>query len=211
MLGAGAMLAGQMGGCAPGGAPAGGTAAWPPSERRVGIAYSLWHTTARWEAMPPPSRPWGQPLLGFYRSNDSRVLAQHAEWLSDAAVDFVFLGWSNNLGMDIRYPGGPKTQRFIESATLTLFNTWAQLPRSPRVAIMIGTPGDRHAIPDGALSMKADEVYDLFVANPARAPLMQHYLGKPLLLVYVGTPSQWQHNCRRGRTTVSPFASSPDS
>ena len=39
---------------------------------------------------------------------------------------------------------------------------------------------------------KANQVYDQYVANPKFRPLMQDYLGKPLLVVYVNTPSPFQ-------------------
>jgi hypothetical protein len=164
---------------------------WPPKERRVGIAYALWHRNDRWQEAPEPCKPWGTPELGFYRSDDPRILSQHADWLSNAGVDFVVLDWSNDLGMDVRRAGGPERQHVIESASLALFDIWTKLPLAPRVSIMIGNPGEPDAIKNGQLRTKADEVHDLFVANPARARLLQNYLGKPLLLVYVNTPSPW--------------------
>jgi hypothetical protein len=47
----------------------------------------------------------------------------------------------------------------------------------------------KEAATDGRLTAKANEVHDLFVANQSRRGMMQEYLGRPLLLVYVGTPS----------------------
>ena len=162
----------------------------PVQERRVGIAYALWHENAEWRHGPHKS--WGTPELGFYRSDDPRVLQRHAEWLCNAGVDFAILDWSNDLGMDVRRDG-PATQRFIESATIALFDCWGSLRLAPRVVPMIGNPGAPEAVVDGRLRAKADEVYDLFVAQPSRARLLETYLGKPLLLVYVNTPSPWQH------------------
>jgi hypothetical protein len=160
---------------------------FPPSERQVGIAYALWHQTADWQQ--GPHKVWGRPEIGYYRSDDPAVLTRHAEWLVDAGVDFAVLDWSNDIGMDIRRDGGPATQRFIETATVKLFDVWAGLPRSPSIVPMIGCPENAAAFTDGRLSAKADEVHDLIVANQGRYRLLQGYLGKPLLLVYVGTPS----------------------
>ncbi len=40
------------------------------------------------------------PALGRYDSRDRRVMRKHAEWLTDAGVDFIWLDWSNNVTYD---------------------------------------------------------------------------------------------------------------
>ena len=160
----------------------------PPRQRQVGINYSLWHQDTHWQ--DSPHRSWGTPSLGFYRSDDPRVLARHADMLSGAGVDFAILDWSNNLAVDLRRRQDPSIERFIEQSTLRMFDVWGRRA-SPRIALMIGNPQDPDAIRNGRLIVKADEVHDLFVADPARRGLLQSYLGKPLLLVYVNTPSPW--------------------
>jgi hypothetical protein len=155
----------------------------PPADRQVGIAYSAWHDRLPW------AKTWDVPELGPYLSNDGEVIAQHAAWLSDANVDFIYVDWSNNLNTGV--PGKPDQprQRFIESATGTLFDVYARLPRHPKIALMIGFPGEAAGLEDGRLKRKADQVWTEFAANPAYQSLCFHYLGHPLLLVYVGTPS----------------------
>ena len=170
----------------------GGVARQAPGNRRVCIGYALWHRDNHWDT--DPNKAWGTPEIGYYRSDDPSVLARHANWLSGAEVDFVIIDWSNDLSMDIRRPGGPGVQRFIEESTVKLFNSWTKMSSAPRVALMIGNPGDPGAVNDGRLTAKANEVYELFVANKARAPLLETYLGKPLLLVYAMTPSPWGHS-----------------
>lgn len=164
----------------------------PLRDRRVGVAYSLWHRDDHWR--DGPNGTWGIPELGFYRSDDTTILSRHAAWLSGAGVDFIIIDWSNDLGMDVRRTGGPGIQRSIESATVAMFDTWTALSASPHAVLMIGNPGDKDAVADGKLSAKADEVHDLFVANLSRARMLKNYLGKPLLLVYVGTPSPWANS-----------------
>jgi hypothetical protein len=166
---------------------------YPPLERRVGVAYSLWHQDRNWQAVAPTHHPWGTPELGYYRSDDPQVMVRHMEWLTGAGVDFIILGWSNDLDMDIRRAGGPKSQRFIESTSIALFDTLRRLPSAPRIVLMIGNPGQPDAVVTGKLAAKADEVYDLFMADATHAPLLERYLGKPLLLVYVGTPSPYRN------------------
>jgi hypothetical protein len=48
------------------------------------------------------------------------------------------------------------------------------------------------ALTDGRLQNKADQVYNMYVANPRYHPLLQNHLGKPLLVVYTNTPCPWK-------------------
>ena len=164
---------------------------WPAKDRRVGIGYSLWHDDLDWTHGTHAS--WGKPELGFYRSADPAIQSRHAAWLSGAKVDFVIADWSNDLDTDIRTKRGQPLQRYIEKSTTTLFDVWNLQPVAPRIAVMIGNPGEPAAVTDGKLRIKANEIHDLFVANPSRASRLETYLGKPLLLVYVNTPSPWQN------------------
>jgi hypothetical protein len=159
----------------------------PPGERRVGIAYTTWHQNGRW------TKVWGTPELGFYRSFDRPVIRRHAEWLVEAGVDFILIDWSNDLNYQ---PGQAKHLSdfdMIEGATRAIFEEYAKLEHRPRISIMLGCPGDPRATRNGKLTRKADQVYQEYVANPQFRPLIEDYLGKPLLVVYVNTPSPWQH------------------
>lgn len=157
----------------------------PSAERQVGLAYSTWFPPASWE------HTWGEPELGCYDSADPRVIRQHAEWIADAGVDFVWLDWSNNLDADHTNRKAPQRMDLllIERATRVLFDEYAQLAKRPRVSIFLGCPGAPEAVVDGRLTRKADQIHDEYVANPRFRPLLQEYLGKPLLVVYVNTPS----------------------
>jgi hypothetical protein len=168
-------------------------ASYPPSrpeERLVGVAYSTWHVTPDWK------NAWGTPLLGFYASDDRRVIDQHIRWLAKADVDFIWVDWSNN----IKYTFDPNhknpTFDMIEGATDTLFEECARLralgERTPNISIFAGVTGAPQATFDGRLQRKVDQIYAEFVANPRFATLVQHYLGKPLLVIYVNTPSPFQ-------------------
>jgi len=85
----------------------------------VGIFYFLWmgqHGTdgpyditkilaANHDAMKDPSSPpwgpmhkfhhWGEPLLGYYFSDDAWVIRKHAQMLADADVDVVIFDVTN--------------------------------------------------------------------------------------------------------------------
>lgn len=164
----------------------------PPLQRRVGIGYSVWHSTAQW--MTGTNRSWGTPMIGFYRSDDPRALTLHATMLFEAGVDFVVVDWSNDLSMDIRDLSGPPSQRFIEASTLVMFDVWGRAAKAPRISLMIGAPSHAEAIRNGSLEAKASEVHALFVQDRARARMLETVDGRPLLLVYVGTPSPWPND-----------------
>ncbi|HOS92723.1 MAG TPA: hypothetical protein PLQ54_05380 [Armatimonadota bacterium] len=158
----------------------------PEAERLVGIAYTTWNRSTQWTGV------WGTPELGDYVSTDRAIIRQHGEWLADAGVDFIWIDWSNNLD----YVPGVTQNRpdfdTIEGATHAIFEEYAGMQRRPRISIFIGCPGAPEAVTDGRLTRKASQVYDEFVAEPRFRPLVQDYLGKPLLVVYVNTPSPWQ-------------------
>lgn len=159
----------------------------PPSERLVGMAYSTWFPPVSWD------RTWDKPLLGPYNSADPRIIRQHAEWLADAGVDFIWVDWSNNLDLDHTNPAGAQRLDLLalENATRILFDEYTQLERRPKISIFLGYQDDPEKLNDGRLRRKADQVYETYVQNPRFRPLLQDYLGKPLLVIYVGTPNRF--------------------
>lgn len=155
----------------------------PPETRQVGIAYAAWHDQIPW------GKTWDVPQLGQYLSTDANVIRQHAAWLSDANVDFIYIDWSNNLNTGIGDNKGQHRQLFIESATKAIFDEYTKLQRHPQIVIMIGFPGDKPGLTDGRLQRKADQVWNEFAGNPIYENIYLHYLHHPFLLVYTGTPS----------------------
>jgi hypothetical protein len=154
------------------------------SERLVGIGYQTWFPPQSWD------KAWDEPLLGRYDSGNERVIRQHAEWLKGAGVDFVWIDWSNNL------TAGPGREDLlaIEWATRRVFDVYASMPAAsqPKISIFLGCPDQSEAVTNGAMTRKADQVYATFITNPRYRPLVQNYLGKPLLAIYVGTPAPTQ-------------------
>ncbi len=162
----------------------------PYEERLVGIAYTTWHRPAtKWGG----TSTWDLPLYGTYCSDDEAVIRRHGEQLRDAGVDFVFVDWSNNTEYD---PATMREQRadfrMIEEATDKLFDVWATIEGAPKICIFVG-PGHNgpKTIDSGAHQKKVDQVWNDYVANPARADMYFHYDGKPLLICYGATPNQY--------------------
>ena len=159
----------------------------PNDERLVGIAYSTWNSNTTWW-----KNAWGTPLYGEYDADDEELLRYHAELLSNADVDFVFVDWSNNTNVSEQTYEQEETFRMIEKATYKMFKVWSEIPNAPKIAVMTG-PG--HAgianVKNGAHQKKADQVYSSFVANEKYKDMYFHYLGKPLLMCYGATPNQY--------------------
>jgi hypothetical protein len=168
----------------------------PPDERLVGMAYTTCFPPIPWD------RTWGTPTLGKYRSDDPAIIRQHAKWLGAAGVDFIWIDWSNNVDHDPTMKDTEPILRngerwlayrgdiaHLETATEAVFRVYAGLPVHPKIGIFLGCPGAKEAVADGRLQKKADQVHDQFVAHPDYGPMIQCYLGKPLLAIYVGTPS----------------------
>lgn len=86
------------------------------ADRYVGVFYFLWlrlnqvhdnskilaqHPEAEHTNASPPWGPknafhfWGEPMYGYYRSEDPWVLRRHAALLSDAGVDFLIFDTTN--------------------------------------------------------------------------------------------------------------------
>jgi hypothetical protein len=91
----------------------------PRKDRTVGVFYFLWHgehigggpfditkiLATNPGAMDEPANPlwgplgsfhhWGEPLLGYYLTDDEAVLRKHAQMLVDAGVDVVIFDVTN--------------------------------------------------------------------------------------------------------------------
>ena len=157
------------------------------SGKLVGVAYSTWHQSENWENV------WGKPKLGFYRSDDGKVICQHGKWLTEAGVNFIFVDWSNDINYDPSVPHKKNVFDMIESATNVIFKEFYEMKKSPKICIMAGVTGSPDAVKDGRLQKKTDQIYNQYIANPTYRKLYQYYLGKPLLIIYVNTPSPFQN------------------
>jgi len=163
----------------------------PKADRFVGIFYFLWHDELARQraqgdgphdirkilqhdphALSKPDSPlwggpgaahyWGEPLYGYYRSDDPWVLRRHAHVLSDAGVDVLIFDATNA----VTYP----------QAYLKLCEVFQQVREgegsSPQFAFMVNTKAGE----------TAQRIYrDLY--EPKKFPeLWFHWQGKPLLI-----------------------------
>lgn len=131
-----------------------------------------------------PSAGWNTreatPVLGTYESANPAVIKKHAELISGAGVDFLWLDWTNNLGGNWNNGVGLG----IMAATYSLAKTYLTLQTHPKFALVLGFDDGQVGTPtfDSQLNM----VYDLFIKPPEMRALYQYFLGKPLLGIFGG-------------------------
>ena len=162
--------------------------------KKVGIAYTTWHRPAIWKNV------WGTPELGTYNSNNRNVIRQHGEWLAYAGVDFVFIDWSNDIDYVYGVTQGRTDFDMIEKTVPIMFEEWKKIENAPKICIMLGCPGKKEAFTDGRMQRKIDQVYDMFIDNDQCKDQYYTYLGKPLIMIYVGTPSPFRDGLPHGIT-----------
>lgn len=168
------------------------TAPAPRDDRTVGVFYVLWHgsndmreyknvfdnnaTLAEdplaWQtpgsgAFPGPGHfaYWGEPLYGYFRSDDAWVVRRDLQLLAAAQVDYLVLDASN---WELYKPQAILLMR-------TIVELQAQGVRAPQVVFMTHTESTRNM----------DELYRTFYADdaPHRYPSTWfRWDGKPLIM-----------------------------
>lgn len=150
----------------------------PREGKSLGIFYFLWlegrgsvyDLTKLREASPgdPAYGPvhafhfWGEPLFGYYRSDDAFVIRKHAQMLADAGVDVIFCDVTNGF--------------IYEPTFLAVCRVFSELralgQRTPQIAFLANS---RH-------QTVVAELHRRFYAKNLHPDLWFHWKGKPLLL-----------------------------
>lgn len=158
-------------------------------KKTVGIAYNTQHRKDwnQFAVQPLLAKQLGYPSKS-YNTDDPRVIRQHGEWLADAGVDYALMDWSNNIDYDPAAEMKREDFRMIEESVPAILDIWKTIPGAPQFAILLGAPSDPDAFSDGRLQRKVDQVHQQFLANPAYGKQYFHLDGKPLLVIYAGTP-----------------------
>jgi len=169
----------------------------PRAGRTVGLFYFLWHGEHGQEgpfdvsrilaqhpnALSDPNAPWGpvgamhhwgEPLFGYYLSDDEAVIRKHAQMLADADVDVVIFDVTNGWTY-------PKSYQALMRAFAEVRSNGG---RTPQIAFLcpFGTP--LRASPQG----KVVEQLWKDIYKPGLHPeLWFRWEGKPLLLTHPDT------------------------
>ena len=161
------------------------------NDRYVGIFYFLWHSapagkSPHWEgpydiskilrrepdALSNPESPlwggvgqyhyWGEPLYGYYRSDDPWVLRRHAQALADAGIDTLIFDTTNAATY-------PKTY-------MALCKVFDQVRkdggRTPHISFMVNTKAGE----------TAERIYEDLYQKGLHKDLWFQWRGKPLML-----------------------------
>ncbi len=165
--------------------PVGAEVGPPRPNRFVAMFYFLWHDqsggkvydvsrilAADRDAMSKPELPlwgkagtphyWGEPLYGYYRSDDPWVLRRHAVLLADAGIDVLIFDTTNA----ITYR--PAYMKLCEVFTDVRRNGG----RTPQIAFMLNT----------AAGKTAQELYRDLYQPKLYAELWFRWQGKPLMI-----------------------------
>lgn len=148
----------------------------------VGICYSTWFNpiadSAQLTSTPNKVNNnfyyWGEPALGFYRSDDKSVIKTHMQQLADAGIDFIII---DNTNAQTSWKNSSYWNEMITSSNTALLDTIVQMNASglktPRVLNWINTN-------NGGDVVKA--IYDEFYTNSKYKDVWVYYEGKPFIL-----------------------------
>ncbi len=167
-----------------------------PNKTKIGVFYHTWHCPSAaephdiskilagqesWPAwptnpFPPTSFWWGEPNDGYYcLTNNTALLAKHAEMLRDMGADFVFVDVTNhpyNTGTLCDRP-----EEMILQPFATLVEVWSTVPGAPRIVPWV--PVTTAYSSDKNKYM----VYSLLTMLNAHPGLQFVYQGKPLVII----------------------------
>ncbi len=151
----------------------------------VGMEYETW--------FGPGYAQWGHeeavPILGHYSSLDPRVLRQQTLWFNQMGINFVELDWTNNLTK----PFPDAAARECIASNNVLFHLYAHMRQHPKIVFLMGPEHNywlNHTTPYTGpwFEKQLNYVYAHYINNPKYRNIYLHYLGKPLLLLYLNGP-----------------------
>lgn len=122
---------------------------------------------AVWEIVPRNGfHVWAEPYYGYYNNTDEWIYRKHAQLLSEAGVDFVFLDTTNLGGL-------------FEHAWLTMFKVWSQIRQeggtTPQIAFFCG-------MDEGNMPSHMKSIWKNIYSHDEYKDLWFCWDGKPLLL-----------------------------
>lgn len=177
----------------------------PKAGRFVGVFYYVWHGTQKHngrrtgpyditkilaENSEAPKwgsfgafHHWGEPLFGYYLSDDEFVIRRHCQMLVDAGVDVIVLDVTNGL--------------IYQDEFLNLCRIFTEIRerggRTPQIAFLLNSRAGQ----------TADALYECFYSKKLYSDLWFSWKGKPLMLV---KPSEIRQELRDFFTTRQSWA-----
>ena len=150
-----------------------------PVERLLGAYYYPWYYKERWTREPVTNTP----KLGWYSSDDRKVLAEHIRWARQADIDFFLVSWLS--------PDGQEGKNLRESVVPELEYArfrFAVLYEAPlALGLPAGKPIDLAGkLPDGARAGdRLVEHFDHLAQTYLKHPQYLRLAGKAVVTVYL--------------------------
>lgn len=134
----------------------------------ITYSYKRGGLEAVWEDMLSGSGMffWAEPYFGYYRNDDAWIYAKHAQLLSDAGIDFIFLDVTNH-------------GAFYESSWQLLLDVWSEIRENggttPQVVFHCGDQAKTG-------KMHIEWLWEKLYKKEHHKDLWFYWEGKPLVL-----------------------------
>lgn len=125
------------------------------------------------------------PMVGFYNSRNPDAIRQHALWLMDAGVSWIFIDLCNHLWGKQHWNERPDPTNWINHDTALVLEVLAQMRDEGlpvlKAVIMTGLSNGPPTTME-AINEEHEWLYHTFIRNPRFEGLWVQYQGKPLLV-----------------------------
>ncbi|MDR0287422.1 MAG: RICIN domain-containing protein [Clostridiales bacterium] len=129
---------------------------------------------------------WGEPALGYYRSDDTNVIRTHMTELSEAGVDFIII---DNTNASVSWKQTDSWNQMISQPVTALLNTIKAMrsegKTTPYVVFWNRTDTDPSSQDYDGVTWA---MYNEFMASGQYADLFVYWNGKPLVLTTNDVP-----------------------
>jgi hypothetical protein len=129
---------------------------------------------------------WGEPALGYYRSDDTDVIRTHMTELSEAGIDFIII---DNTNASLRWKGDNSWNQMISQPITALLNTMMAMrsegKATPYVVFWNKTDPDTSSQDYDGVTWA---MYNEFMASGEYDDLFVYWNGKPFVLTTNNVP-----------------------
>ncbi len=153
----------------------------------------------QWGSYFYPGGFWWQtaqavPLVGFYESYNRDIIRQHALWLMDMGIDFIYADWPIHIPPDAdgeqHWRNRPERANLQIHSTAMTLEVYAEMRAEgypvPGLVIM-GFLANGPANTPEAVNEQLDWIYNYFIRNPRYEGLWVLEEGKPLIALLHNT------------------------
>lgn len=173
------------------------------SKNLVGIFYTTWHKPdqSRVRIITQQSNfcergvhyYWGKPALGYYRSDDKKVIRTHMKQLAEAKVDFIIIDYTNMNPRAGFSRGTNGWNMHVDSPLKAILETILEMRKSgirtPYVLLWVWTGNNGgYNVFEGWDSVNT--IYDDFYKQSKYSDIWVYWGGKPFFITTSPTPAE---------------------